>query len=60
MVRQAWFPPRLPEDATREGSDDRTIVAILRHSNITLTQNTRIKSVFGSQVAAVNTLETSL
>ena len=42
------------------GIDDRMIMAILRHSNITLTQNTRIKSVFESQVAAVNTLETSL
>lgn len=42
------------------GIDDRTVQAILRHSNITLTQNTYIKSLSESQVNAMDTLEAAL
>ena len=38
------------------GVDDKTIQAILRHSNIGLTMNIYVKSVAGSQVAAMDTL----
>ena len=37
--------------------DDKTIQAILRHSNIGITQNIYIKSVNKSQVSAMDTLE---
>lgn len=42
------------------GIDDRTVQAILRHSNITLTQNVYIKSLSESQVTAMDTLEKAL
>ena len=42
------------------GIGDRTIQGILRHSNITLTQNVYIKSVTRTQVNAMDTLERAL
>jgi len=42
------------------GVDDKTIQAILRHSNISVTQNTYIKSVSKSQVNAMDTLSEEL
>ncbi len=38
------------------GVDDKTIQAILRHSNVSITQNIYIKSVSESQVAAMDSL----
>ena len=38
------------------GVDDKTIQAILRHSNVSLTQNIYIKSVMESQVSAMDSL----
>jgi hypothetical protein len=40
--------------------DDETIQAILRHSNIGITQNIDIKSVNKSQVSAMDTLSENL
>lgn len=40
------------------GVDDKTIQAILRHSNVALTINVYIKSVTESQVNAMDVLET--
>jgi integrase len=42
------------------GVDDKTIQAILRHSNISVTQNIYIKSVNKSQVNAMDTLSENL
>jgi integrase len=42
------------------GVDDKTIQAILRHSNIGITQNIYIKSVNKSQVSAMDTLSENL
>ncbi|HEV2197169.1 MAG TPA: tyrosine-type recombinase/integrase, partial [Candidatus Acidoferrum sp.] len=42
------------------GVDDKTIQAILRHSNIGITQNIYIKSVNESQVSAMDTLSEKL
>lgn len=42
------------------GVDDKTIQAILRHSNIGITQNIYIKSVKESQVSAMDTLSEKL
>jgi integrase len=42
------------------GVDDKTIQAILRHSNIGITQNIYIKSVNKSQVSAMDTLGENL
>jgi integrase len=42
------------------GVDDKTIQAILRHSNIGITQNIYIKSVSESQVNAMDTLSENL
>ena len=42
------------------GVDDKTIQAILRHSNIGITQNIYIKSVNKSQVSAMDTLRENL
>jgi integrase len=42
------------------GVDDKTIQAILRHSNIGLTQNVYIKSVTESQVNAMDVLSEKL
>jgi len=39
------------------GVDDKTIQAILRHSNVALTNNVYIKSVTESQVRAMDVLE---
>ena len=38
------------------GVDDKTIQAILRHSNLGITMNSYVKSVADSQVAAMDTL----
>ena len=40
------------------GVDDKTIRAILRHSNVGLTMNVYVKSVSESQVSALEKLET--
>ena len=42
------------------GVDDKTIQAILRHSNIAITQNIYIKSVTELQVSAMDTLSENL
>jgi integrase len=42
------------------GVDDKTIQAILRHSNVSLTQNIYIKSVMESQVSAMDSLSEKL
>jgi integrase len=42
------------------GVDDKTIQAILRHSNIGITQNIYIKSVTEEQVSAMDTLSEKL
>ena len=42
------------------GVDDKTIQAILRHSNIGITQNIYIKSVSESQVCAMDSLSEKL
>ena len=42
------------------GVDDKTIQAILRHSNISITQNIYIKSVNESQVSAMDSLSEKL
>ena len=42
------------------GVDDKTIQAILRHSNIGITQNIYIKSVSESQVSAMDSLSEKL
>jgi hypothetical protein len=42
------------------GVDDKTIQAILRHSNIGITQNIYIKSVNKSQVSAMDALSENL
>jgi integrase len=39
------------------GVDDKTIQAILRHSNVNLTMNVYVKSVSESQVSAMDALE---
>jgi integrase len=39
------------------GVDDKTIQAILRHSNVALTINVYIRSVTGSHVSAMDALE---
>jgi len=42
------------------GVDDKTIQAILRHSNVSLTMNVYVKSVSESQVSAMDTLSEKL
>jgi integrase len=55
--RNAWLA-RLP--ARPRDVDDKTIQAILRHSNVSLTQNIYIKSVMESQVSAMDSLSEKL
>ena len=42
------------------GVDDKTIQTILRHSNVSITQNIYIKTVSESQVSAMDTLSEKL
>jgi integrase len=42
------------------GVDDKTIQAILRHSNVGITMNIYVKSVTESQVSAMDTLQAKL
>ena len=53
----------LPLDATNLhalGVEDKTIQAILRHSNVGLTMNVYVKSVSESQVSAMDALSEKL
>ncbi len=56
MARLAWIQTRTRHRSAHPSVDDKTIQAILRHSNIGITQNIYIKSVTELQVSAMDTL----
>jgi hypothetical protein len=56
VARLACFPARPCDKPSCPGVDDKTIQAILRHSNIGITQNIYIKSVTELQVNVMDTL----
>ncbi len=54
------FRRGLATNLHRLGVDDKTIKAILRHSNVSLTMNVYVKSVSDSQVSAMDALSEKL
>jgi hypothetical protein len=61
-TNQAWhgFRRGLATNLNRMGVQDKTIQAILRHSNVSTTTNVYIKSVDADVVSAMNALEAEL
>jgi integrase len=56
MARLACLSARLATNLHAIGIDDKTIQAILRHSNLGLTMNIYAKSVSSAQTAAMDAL----
>lgn len=56
MARLARISARARDNLHKLGADDKTIQAILRHSNVGLTMNVYVKSVSESQVNAMDVL----
>ena len=60
MARMARLRRGLATNLHALGIDDKTIQAILRHSNVGLTMNVYVKSVNESQVSAMDALSEKL